>query len=92
MLFFAFGFIFPLLWIIGAFWPLGVKPRYRTVDDPEAQHGPEIEMYFTVDDERKFNNARWWRRVNRFMAVAGVALIATIITLGVLGWKMVPSG
>ncbi|OAP57721.1 hypothetical protein AYL99_08459 [Fonsecaea erecta] len=37
--------------------------------------------------ELKFQNARWWRNLNRWMSVVGVVVCALVVVLAVLGTK-----
>lgn len=38
-------------------------------------------------DDTKFQNARWWRNLNRVMSVVGLLLLGTIIALIVVGTR-----
>jgi hypothetical protein len=41
----------------------------------------EIKTQFGPMDESRYESARWWRRLNRGMAVVGVLIIAAIVSL-----------
>jgi hypothetical protein len=38
-------------------------------------------------EELKFQNARWWRNLNRWMCCVGIVVIVVVIVLAVLGSK-----
>jgi hypothetical protein len=38
-------------------------------------------------NEMRYNNARWWRNLNRIMAMVGVLIIGAVIALAVVGTK-----
>jgi hypothetical protein len=86
---FCLGFLFPICWWVAAFLPL---PRpseghqsYTHSEDIEAwgtnvvssKETRKTEMAF----ERKYENARWWRRINRALSVVGVIITLGFITL-----------
>ncbi|KAK2749428.1 hypothetical protein FQN57_006362 [Myotisia sp. PD_48] len=82
---FCLGFIFPLAWLIGAFLPLPLKPP-----SPEDETiNPDIEKALrhrgALADSLRYENARWWRNLNRWMTPVGLVIIIIIITLSVLG-------
>ncbi|KAL1964237.1 hypothetical protein VTN77DRAFT_7195 [Rasamsonia byssochlamydoides] len=81
---FCLGFVFPLAWLIAAFLPLPPKP----VADEEAVVGPCVETRIREFEERRYQNARWWRNVNRVMIPVGMAIVAVIVTLAVVGTTM----
>lgn len=91
LIMFCLGFVLPICWIIAAFLPLPkLQPRTKKQPHPENSEFPS----YTVDVEaasnhsaveaRRYENARWWRRVNRVLSVFGLAIIGAIITLGVV--------
>ncbi|OAL74134.1 hypothetical protein A7D00_2165 [Trichophyton violaceum] len=83
---FCFGFIFPLAWLIASFLPLPIKP-------PSVDNGmpgqPDIEKAAAhravLADNLRYENARWWRNLNRCMTPVGLSIIIIVITLSVLG-------
>jgi hypothetical protein len=91
LFFFIVGFILPIAWFMGAFWPLSPKPHFvpeAPMTVGKAQNGdPELAVFASADDERKYENARWWRNVNRIMSVVGLLLIGGIIALAILATK-----
>lgn len=83
---FCLGFIFPLAWIIASFLPLPPKPKMgpemmESDDDVEMA----IESQLLSLQQRRYDNARWWRNLNRWMVSLGVVIIVIIITLAVIG-------
>ncbi|KAL8943946.1 MAG: hypothetical protein Q9216_000758 [Gyalolechia sp. 2 TL-2023] len=89
VLLFTFGFIFPLAWFIASVLPL---PRKPTADfqDPTTEPQPthDLEKRLGMVDEARYENARWWRNLNRLMCIVGVLIIAAIIALAVVAVKM----
>jgi hypothetical protein len=81
---FCLGFVFPLAWFIAAFLPLPEKP-----DAVLDENGPELEMALKMRlhelGRRRYENARWWRNLNRWMTPLGLVIIAIVITLAVVG-------
>ncbi|CAG7942870.1 unnamed protein product [Penicillium salamii] len=85
---FCVGFIFPLAWCIAAFLPLPPRP---TLSPEMAECGSEsdveaaLEMQCMNIQQRRHDNARWWRNLNRWMISLGVIIIVIVITLAVIG-------
>ncbi|KEF63879.1 uncharacterized protein A1O9_01857, partial [Exophiala aquamarina CBS 119918] len=46
-----------------------------------------LERHAQGVEELKFQNARWWRNLNRCMCVVGIVVIAVVVVLAVLGAK-----
>ncbi|KAJ2985456.1 hypothetical protein NUW58_g5520 [Xylaria curta] len=93
---FVLGFVFPFAWMIAAFLPLpprlqydmqelGKSPaRFPTPEDsgaefPYRQVGP-------IDDSR-YQSARWWRNLNRFMSIIGLLILGAVAALIVVGLR-----
>jgi hypothetical protein len=82
---FCCGFIFPPAWIIAAILPLPYNPRLvmNVSKDGEPITPADIEKALDRDvgpiDEVQYENARWWRNVNRIMSLLGLLLIGTIV-------------
>lgn len=71
---FVIGFIVPLCWIIAAFLPLPNSQHKPGIDSSNLEAGlPEIEV--------RYENARWWRRINRVLSAVGLAIFGVIICL-----------
>ncbi|KAJ5204012.1 uncharacterized protein N7498_004891 [Penicillium cinerascens] len=83
---FVLGFIFPLAWVIASFLPLPPQPK---VGPEMLESDDDVEMALEsqlVDmQRRRYDNARWWRNLNRWMISLGVVIIVIIITMAVIG-------
>lgn len=84
---FCLGFVLPFVWWIAALLPLPQElPSWR--GDLEAQGwnftAPKEARQAEMAYERRYENARWWRQVNRAMSLLGLLIIAAIITLSVV--------
>ncbi len=81
---FVIGFIFPPGWFIAAFLPLPARPqisslkgknnlsRTQIVEDLEKRLGPI--------DEARYENARWWRNINRIMSLIGIVIVVAVVS------------
>ncbi|KAJ5437250.1 hypothetical protein N7445_005794 [Penicillium cf. griseofulvum] len=84
---FCAGFIFPIAWCVAAFLPLPPKPKmpqmveYESVSDV----GAALEAQCVNLQQRRRDNARWWRNLNRWMIALGVVILVVIIVLAVIG-------
>ena len=66
-------------WFIAALLPL---PRRPTAGDlPEADAAPDLEKTLCMMDEARYENARWWRNLNRLMCIIGVLIIIAIVKI-----------
>ncbi|KAJ6782905.1 hypothetical protein PWT90_04894 [Aphanocladium album] len=85
------GFLFPIAWMVAAFIPLPTNRGLIEKDFPSTSH-----IDLTEDDGASpsqlakevalYNRAKWWRDLNRAMAVIGLLIIgafAVLIGLGV---------
>ncbi|KAG9239399.1 hypothetical protein BJ875DRAFT_436619 [Amylocarpus encephaloides] len=98
---FVIGFIFPFSWMVAAFLPLPLNPvremRERDAEDHTSQLDSEDHVAnsynrrFGPVDEKRYENARWWRNLNRWMSLVGLLIIAAIVILVVVsikeGWR-----
>ncbi|KAL8680570.1 MAG: hypothetical protein Q9186_003262 [Xanthomendoza sp. 1 TL-2023] len=79
VLLFPLGFIFPLAWFVAAVLPLPQRPSEAdSVPGVDAAH--DLEKTFGMIDEARYENARWWRHLNRLMCIIGCLLIAAIVS------------
>ncbi|RFU33882.1 hypothetical protein B7463_g2451, partial [Scytalidium lignicola] len=87
ILMFVFGFLCPLAWIIAAFLPLPPNPllKLQAQATSEADVSDDYARVFGPMDEARYESAKWWRIMNRWISVIGVLVIITIIVLAVLG-------
>lgn len=90
LILFCLGFILPICWIVAAFLPLpkshgSVKNNlHSTVTGEFTSYRVDVEASHNAKDEQKYENAKWWRRVNRILSGIGMAVIGAVITLGVV--------
>lgn len=78
-----------LAWMIAAMLPL---PRNPAKDMEEMNnsssvlgnfHERELELHrqqFNPYDEARYESARWWRRLNRWMSILGVLLVSAVVS------------
>ncbi|KAJ5778994.1 hypothetical protein N7457_006714 [Penicillium paradoxum] len=85
---FCFGFICPLAWCIAGFLPLPPKPK-PAPEMLEYESDSDVEMALEAQcmslQQRRHENARWWRNLNRWMISLGVVIVVIIIVLAVIG-------
>lgn len=81
------GFIFPPAWCVAAFLPLPPKPKVAQMVEFEAGSdvGNALEAQCVNLQQRRRDNARWWRNLNRWMISLGVVILVIIIVLAVIG-------
>ncbi|KAJ5962457.1 hypothetical protein N7501_007398 [Penicillium viridicatum] len=84
---FCVGFIFPPAWCVAAFLPLPPKPKVAQMVEFEAGSdvGNALEAQCVNLQQRRRDNARWWRNLNRWMISLGVVILVIIIVLAVIG-------
>ncbi|KAH8653649.1 hypothetical protein BX600DRAFT_515901 [Xylariales sp. PMI_506] len=89
---FVVGFIFPLAWIIAAFLPLPPKPTMEMVerDNSATELGlpddEETVRRTNPHQDAVYRNARWWRNLNRVMAIVGLLIIGAVVALAIVGF------
>lgn len=81
---FVIGFIFPFGWFIASFLPLPPRPGFSSVrakNNPNrTQFAEDLEKQLGPIDEARYENARWWRNINRVMSLAGMAIIVAVVS------------
>lgn len=84
---FCVGFIFPIAWFVAAFLPLPPKPKMSEMmeDGSDSDVEAALEAQYMGLQQRRHDNARWWRNLNRWMIPLGVVIVVIIITLAVIG-------
>ncbi|KAA8572629.1 hypothetical protein EYC84_003229 [Monilinia fructicola] len=90
------GFLLPFAWMIAAFLPLPKSPfpemRERKENagklrDTESRGTNDYVREFGPLDEARYESARWWRNLNRWMSAVGLLIIAAIIILAIEGTR-----
>ena len=81
---FALGFIFPPGWFIASVLPLPPRPVVPSTKGKDAlrhtQVIQDLEKQLGPTDEARYENARWWRIINRIMCSVGLAIIIVIVS------------
>ena len=82
---FALGFVIPFCWFIAAFLPLPPKPPPTSpTKGKHVRRGSDIAVYLekqlSPTDLSRYENARWWRNINRLMCVVGATIIILIVS------------
>jgi hypothetical protein len=71
--------------MIGALIPLPAQSRLDTDEKDQGLSNPEVSEAMARDlgpaDESRYESLKWWRNLNRGMAVLGVLVIAAIVGL-----------
>lgn len=75
----------PKAWFIAAFLPLPPAPAANNANGKGAprqtQMLEDLEKQLGAVDEARYENARWWRNINRVMSGFGVLILVAIIAL-----------
>lgn len=77
---FCLGFIFPLAWLIAAFLPLPLRPLSMQ-EGASAEIGTAVFGRVAEYETRRYQNARWWRNLNRWMCPLGIAVIVIVVSV-----------
>ncbi|KAB8243305.1 hypothetical protein F9C07_2093518 [Aspergillus flavus] len=80
--------VFSSAWLIAAFLPLPPKPEMILQEDSEPGREKTLQMRVLDLERKRYENARWWRNLNRWMIPLGLVIITIIITLAVVGTKV----
>lgn len=69
--------------MIAAFLPLPPNPmeKFQVNSDSDADVHGDLARHFRPMDEARYENAKWWRRLNRGMSVVGLFLLGAIVSL-----------
>jgi hypothetical protein len=85
---FILGFVFPLSWFVAAFaLPLPPKPNLdmeQVSRIPTPNIEARLQQKMDIEDDIRYENARWWRGLNRVMCVLGVVVVVLVVTLAVV--------
>ena len=96
---FALGFVVPIAWWIASFLPLPEKPDFAETppgSPPEVERQRrqsqvarrDLEKELGPTDLMRYENARWWRNLNRVMSVVGGVIIALVVALAVVATRL----
>ena len=92
---FALGFVFPPAWLLAAILPLpqrvsgydgpgshrqDIRGSYARLSRDELEQQIRFEQKLATAEEIWWENARWWRSLNRCMCFVGVAIIAVVVS------------
>lgn len=97
------GFLCPPAWFVGAFSPLPHRPasyhdlekqtayarqgQYGTIEQGDILAQLKLEKHIRGLEEVKWQNARWWRRMNRWMCCVGFVVLIIVIVLAIIGTR-----
>ncbi|KAE8447357.1 hypothetical protein EG329_010771 [Mollisiaceae sp. DMI_Dod_QoI] len=90
---FIVGFIFPFAWMIAALLPLPPSPmrdmRERDNSTSNLDSSNDVPndyaRQFGPMDEVRYESAKWWRRLNRWMSIVGLLIIIAVVILVIVG-------
>ena len=83
---FVLGFVTIVPWFVGSVLPLPERPQSRDLEKRiSADIKGRMRRDAAVVDELRWENAAWWRTVNRWMCVVGGVFIVLVVVLGVVG-------
>ena len=79
----------PSAWFIASVLPLPPKPQLSNASSKEPEHrrlsrlevARDLEKSMGLAGAARYENARWWRNLNRGMSVLGVILLAAIVSI-----------
>ena len=84
ILLFVLGFIFPLSWFVASFLPLPPAPDYESPKGKDvSRHSRslhDVEKQLDPTNPARYENARWWRNINRMMCFFGFTVIIIIVS------------
>ena len=82
---FAIGFLLPFGWFIASVLPLPPRPEIINVKGKEnanrSQLTEDLEKQLGPIDEARYENARWWRKINRIMSLVGVVIVVAVVSI-----------
>lgn len=67
--------------MIASFLPLPPRPavgQWNPTGTPDLEQAMDENL--GLIGEARYQNARWWRNVNRIMSIVGILLLATIVS------------
>jgi hypothetical protein len=72
--------------MIAAVLPIPQRPEFPEFSEEDARKSrldlqEEMNRIWSPVDEKRYQNARWWRILNRIFSVVGVAIITLIVRI-----------
>ncbi|QPG95770.1 hypothetical protein C2857_002003 [Epichloe festucae Fl1] len=93
---FVLGFVFPFAWFVASFLPLPIcigtelKDKDHSTSHLDLEQGASIQGKTEMSASR-YDRAKWWRNLNRYMSIIGVFVIGAVLALTITGaqqqWK-----
>lgn len=68
-----------LAWLVASFLPLPPKPEMVLADDSESDVETALQLRLFDLERKRYQNARWWRNLNRWMNCVGLVIIVIIV-------------
>lgn len=77
-----------IAWFIASVLPLPPKPQFSS-KEPERrlsrlELAQDLEKTLGIAGQARYENARWWRNLNRGMSILGVIILAAIVSARIL--------
>jgi hypothetical protein len=66
-------------WMIAAFLPLPLKNPTLARKEEETETPNDFARQFGPLDDARYESARWWRNLNRWMCVVGIIIIVLVV-------------
>lgn len=63
------------------------QTQYRDLDEVDVLARLRLERHLRGLEEVKWQNARWWRRMNRWMCCVGLVVLVLVVVLAVIGTR-----
>lgn len=70
-----------LAWIVAGLLPLPPNPKAVEVQSDEELSARDLERNLRPVEENHYQNAKWWRDLNRWMSVIGFIILAIIVSV-----------
>ena len=86
---------FSKAWFVASFLPLPPKSAVSNVKGknaaPRTQLEEDLEKQLSPIDEARYENARWWRNINRILSAFGILIIIAIVSLFMTLFRILPA-
>jgi hypothetical protein len=63
------------------------QQQHNSTSHLDFTHGNDSSQAIHSANETRYNTARWWRNLNRVMAIVGLLVIGAVIALIIVGVK-----